>query len=366
MSYNHGLREICHSITGGALAAQGKRKCKSDTKNPHSLLNSDTVTGYWMPFEAAKHVAANFCWKIRYALTPIFGTDFPQICQRSEERARHISIPQSVIRYETERAGRFRALETGHISKSETPTSPGSPVPSSTTTTTPAPRSSSDSTYSQSGGNYEPPSKYSRRTYADSIASARGSPPSMFHSEPPVSPAPSTFTPVNPPRSHGDWLSEAARRPRSPRSLSFWVTSRRPFRRAALERRVSEEDPPRLMDYRKRKAPHCESYLDVAMSTSRRFSPPRGDDATRTRGFWDSEVEHSAGDTDEDQGQNHSPKRCANAVGAAHALVHMLHVNDSVETRHSRGNLPRVDTTPAWTRSPNISREDLSRRRKSL
>lgn len=364
MSYNHGLRDICHSITGGALAAQGKRKCKTQPQNIHSLLSANTVTGYWMPFEAAKHVAANFCWKIRYALTPIFGTDFPQICQRSEERARHISIPQSVIRYETERAGRFRALETGHIIKSETPTSPGSPAPSSTTT--PAPRSPSDSTYSQSGGNYEPPSKYSRPTYADSIASVRGSPPSTFSSEPPISPAPSTFTPVNPPRSHGSWSLEGPPRPSSPRSFSLWVTSRRPVRRAALERRAPEEDPPRLIDYRKRKAPHPQGFLDVAMSARHHFSPLRGDDATRTRGFWDSEVEHSAGDTDEDQGQNHSPKRCANAVRAARALVHMLHVNDSVETRHSSRPLPRVDTTPAWTRSPNIAREDLSRRRKSL
>ncbi|EEQ34294.1 conserved hypothetical protein [Microsporum canis CBS 113480] len=43
LNANPGLREICHSITGGALAAQG----------------------YWMPFDAAKAVAATFCWKIR-------------------------------------------------------------------------------------------------------------------------------------------------------------------------------------------------------------------------------------------------------------------------------------------------------------
>ncbi|KAL8681045.1 MAG: hypothetical protein Q9186_002818 [Xanthomendoza sp. 1 TL-2023] len=55
---NPGLKEICHSITGGSLAAQG----------------------YWMPFEAAKAVAATFCYRIRYVLTPIFGLDFPAQC----------------------------------------------------------------------------------------------------------------------------------------------------------------------------------------------------------------------------------------------------------------------------------------------
>lgn len=33
-----------------------------------------------MPYKAAKAVAATFCYKIRHALTPIFGKDFPSIC----------------------------------------------------------------------------------------------------------------------------------------------------------------------------------------------------------------------------------------------------------------------------------------------
>ena len=38
-----------------------------------------------MPFEAAKAIAATFCWDIRYALTPIFGLDFPGICLSSDD-----------------------------------------------------------------------------------------------------------------------------------------------------------------------------------------------------------------------------------------------------------------------------------------
>ena len=33
-----------------------------------------------MPFQAAKAVAATFCYRIRYVLTPIFGLDFPEQC----------------------------------------------------------------------------------------------------------------------------------------------------------------------------------------------------------------------------------------------------------------------------------------------
>ncbi|KAI4171579.1 MAG: hypothetical protein LQ343_004171 [Gyalolechia ehrenbergii] len=58
LAKNPGLKEIVHSITGGSLAAQG----------------------YWMPFEAARAVAATFCFRIRYVLTPIFGLDFPAQC----------------------------------------------------------------------------------------------------------------------------------------------------------------------------------------------------------------------------------------------------------------------------------------------
>ncbi|KAF2812399.1 DNA-binding domain of Mlu1-box binding protein MBP1 [Mytilinidion resinicola] len=58
LKLNPGLRDISHSITGGSLAAQG----------------------YWMPFEAAKAVAATFCYPIRHALTPIFGKEFLSMC----------------------------------------------------------------------------------------------------------------------------------------------------------------------------------------------------------------------------------------------------------------------------------------------
>ncbi|KAL9060788.1 MAG: hypothetical protein Q9162_000492 [Coniocarpon cinnabarinum] len=62
---NSGLSDLCHSITGGSLAAQG----------------------YWMPYEAAKMIASTFCWKIRYALVPLFGSDFVDLCTHPTDPA---------------------------------------------------------------------------------------------------------------------------------------------------------------------------------------------------------------------------------------------------------------------------------------
>ncbi|RPA92805.1 hypothetical protein L873DRAFT_129082 [Choiromyces venosus 120613-1] len=60
---NPGLASVCHNITGGNLHAQGGNK-----------------PGYWIPYEAAKALAAKFCYRIRYALTIIFGDSFPEQC----------------------------------------------------------------------------------------------------------------------------------------------------------------------------------------------------------------------------------------------------------------------------------------------
>ncbi|KAI1909882.1 hypothetical protein LOZ61_004719 [Ophidiomyces ophidiicola] len=87
---NPGLRDICHSITGGALAAQG----------------------YWMPFEAAKAVAATFCWKIRYALTPLFGVQFLDICiPPNDARFGKMVIDPEIVQTATITAENFRSLE---------------------------------------------------------------------------------------------------------------------------------------------------------------------------------------------------------------------------------------------------------------
>ncbi|KAK2757564.1 hypothetical protein FQN54_004533 [Arachnomyces sp. PD_36] len=90
LNANKGLKSICYSITGGALAAQG----------------------YWVPYEAAKAVAATFCWDIRYVLTPVFGIDFPSLCRpRTDKNFGVMDVSQDIILQATETARRYRLLE---------------------------------------------------------------------------------------------------------------------------------------------------------------------------------------------------------------------------------------------------------------
>ncbi|KAL1966207.1 hypothetical protein VTN77DRAFT_4759 [Rasamsonia byssochlamydoides] len=107
LNANPGLRDICHSITGGALAAQG----------------------YWMPFEAAKAVAATFCWRIRYALTPLFGRDFPAMCIPPQgAQFGKMVIDPAIVRRATESANYYRVLELQSKLASSPATSTGRPA----------------------------------------------------------------------------------------------------------------------------------------------------------------------------------------------------------------------------------------------
>ncbi|KAI7553395.1 hypothetical protein KC331_g1257 [Hortaea werneckii] len=59
---NKGLFELSHSITGGAIVAQG----------------------YWLPYSCARALCQTFCYPIRWALTPVFGPSFIKDCLRPE------------------------------------------------------------------------------------------------------------------------------------------------------------------------------------------------------------------------------------------------------------------------------------------
>lgn len=58
LNANPGLKEMSHSVTGGALVAQG----------------------YWMPYSCARAICLTFAYPIRWALTPIFGPSFIREC----------------------------------------------------------------------------------------------------------------------------------------------------------------------------------------------------------------------------------------------------------------------------------------------
>ena len=93
-----------------------------------------------MPYEAAKAVAATFCWSIRYALTPVFGIDFIDMCVPPDsEKFGVMMIDANITRICTEQAKAFKKLEfeSPHprptLSAMASPRTPTSPVYQRTT-----------------------------------------------------------------------------------------------------------------------------------------------------------------------------------------------------------------------------------------
>ena len=79
-----------------------------------------------MPYEAAKAVAATFCFHIRYALTPVFGLDFSELCVVPDDPSfGRMVIDRNIIRQCTEVANELRALsrETSVAISPQTPLS---------------------------------------------------------------------------------------------------------------------------------------------------------------------------------------------------------------------------------------------------
>ena len=78
-----------------------------------------------MPFDAAKAVAATFCYHIRYALTPVFGLDFPSLCiEPGDESFSRMVIDRSIVRKCTEEAKEYRRLSGESFSAGSISTPP--------------------------------------------------------------------------------------------------------------------------------------------------------------------------------------------------------------------------------------------------
>ncbi|RMZ77281.1 hypothetical protein DV737_g4461, partial [Chaetothyriales sp. CBS 132003] len=108
LNRNVGLREICHSITGGSLVAQG----------------------YWIPYEAARAVAATFCWDIRYVLTPVFGIEFLDMCVPPDsEKYGLMLIDPKITKLCTEQAREYRQLELANPPPGPRCALPSPPLP---------------------------------------------------------------------------------------------------------------------------------------------------------------------------------------------------------------------------------------------
>lgn len=65
--------------------------------------------GYWVPWQAARELAAKFCWEIRWALTPVFGNDFPQMCVLPDDHSEFgkFVISPATVRFCADETTRF-------------------------------------------------------------------------------------------------------------------------------------------------------------------------------------------------------------------------------------------------------------------
>ncbi|TWU76473.1 hypothetical protein ED733_007235 [Metarhizium rileyi] len=102
---NPGLRDICPSITGGAVFAQG----------------------YWMPYNCAKAICATFCYGFAAALIPLFGPEFPSQCTTPNSACfSSMTISPELIREASRKARHFyrelsRQSATGRVFPQRSP-----------------------------------------------------------------------------------------------------------------------------------------------------------------------------------------------------------------------------------------------------
>lgn len=88
LTTNAGLKDLSHSITGGALAAQG----------------------YWVPYACARAICLTFCYPIRWALTPVFGPSFIKDCLNPDHPGfGRFKIDPEVVRYAAREADGWNA-----------------------------------------------------------------------------------------------------------------------------------------------------------------------------------------------------------------------------------------------------------------
>lgn len=155
-----------------------------------------------MPYEAAKAVAATFCWDIRHVLTPLFGTGFPSLCVPPADQAHfgRMIIDPTIVRRATETANYYRSLELQSQTLSGDLQNESTTSPSYLRRAREAEESSATEDHPR-----QIITKFPRRRYTSSIGSQRDSSSEPYCVSPQSPTGSSTWTPVNapPPRSSG-------------------------------------------------------------------------------------------------------------------------------------------------------------------
>lgn len=290
-----------------------------------------------MPFEAAKAVAATFCWKIRYALTPLFGRDFPSQCVPPEDRERfgRMIIDSSVVRRATNEANYYRSLEEG-LANDCIPRLPpsGSPGPSQ-----------------QEGVCKVSQSRSIRRSREVNPYHVDTDGNDQYHSSPTTSPAShygNSFTPVNRPQSQG------ARRDKlpSPRRLLVSMSNISSVDEASDESEAEKESVGFPNDC---STPKARAPTAVAM----------GDTDDNDEDYIETEDESLSSRASSDSGIETPRAQCRprtpfmREVNAAHALL-TLHLQDAALIDES-GDSEHLRRCP---RSNEKMRHDAKRKRR--
>ncbi|KIX03426.1 uncharacterized protein Z518_06978 [Rhinocladiella mackenziei CBS 650.93] len=193
--------------------------------------------GYWIPYEAAKAVAATFCWNIRFALTPVFGKDFPDVClPPGSENFGSMQIDPEIVRRCAAQAQMYRAIENQEAS------GPSSDIPSPRTPQTPMCHSRVKNILPKPCKTTESTSEYTTDTSREDKHDLSSPSPQIAFTNP--------WSAVNSPRSPSPKIFFT--HPRSPastiRSESPQGTSRRGRRAAGIPRSYTPLDllpPPR-------------------------------------------------------------------------------------------------------------------------
>jgi hypothetical protein len=74
-------------------------------------MSTNPNVGYWMPYHAARAIAATFCYDIRWALTPVFGNDFPSACLHPKDPCfAKFLIDPAIVQFCAEETVRFKEL----------------------------------------------------------------------------------------------------------------------------------------------------------------------------------------------------------------------------------------------------------------
>lgn len=347
-----------------------------------------------MPYEAAKAIAATFCWKIRYILTPLFGTDFPSLCISPSDRARfgRMIIDPAIVQRAAGIANKYQALEL----QTRTLTLAGSENESATSSTSER-RAMEDAALDDCPPRQLFP-KVPRHRYTDSVGSARDS-----SSEPycvsPHSPTGSTWTPVNRPPPRSSEIVSMSRVPSPAHYLSYVAELQKKHRSAEeseWDTDLSSEAPsdairtpelsPSNEDSEMPDLDAASADVDTNASVSDMSLP--GDDGSVTNDEQDEQCRERRARTSV---QNESPRKqeqlhktsarsattCApggsghfaHEVKAAHALLrlHMQEATnaDDIEDDHWMDEGPRRSVLGLALR-PSSSSSSRKRRRASL